>query len=285
MYDNYHKSNTEIQKVLLSLELTKDAKSVSRYNLEDFLKSIPFPDAIKVIRDTLITYNEDLNDQLERLQNLSAVSLGFGQNFEKMLQQAEIQDIANMLINSLKENGLEYDPVTQTFSHGTDGEGILILPPKRRLNSVIDLDFDNDYFYNHLRDEINSAYKYGLFTSVSLLCRKMIQELVFEILRLRYPPNNIGNLEIYYNQQDNRQHDFTLLIKNLEDRNSEFGIDKDMVSQFVSLVKPFRPRSNSIAHSIIKFADEHEILNYKISEMISLLLRLRDNLKHQSSTH
>jgi hypothetical protein len=113
----------------------------------------------------------------------------------------------------------------------------------------------------------------------------MIQELVVEILRLRYPPNNVGNLEIYYNQQENRQHDFTLLIKNLEDRNAEFGIDKDFVSQFVSLVKPFRPRSNSNAHSIIKFADEHEILNYKISEMISLLLKLRDRLKHQSSTH
>ncbi len=42
-----------------------------------------------------------------------------------------------------------------------------------------------------------------------------------------------------------------------------------VVSQFVSLVKPFRPRLNSNAHSIIKFADGQEILNYKISEMIS----------------
>lgn len=281
MYDTFYKNNIEIKNVLLSLQLTKDAKNVNGYNLEDFLKSLSFHDAIKVIRDILMTYNDDLNDQFEKFLSLSAVSLGFGQSFEKIMQESEIRQIVKRLINSLKENGLEYDFVTQTFSRNTNGEGILILLPRRQLNSLIDFQFEY-YFYDRLKDEINMAYKYGLFTSVSLLCRKMIQDLVYEILRLKYPANIQANLEIYYNQKENRQHDFTLLIKNLEDKKDEYGIDKDWISEFISLVKPFRPTSNSNAHSIIKFADEEEILEYKVPKMISLLIKLRDNLKRES---
>jgi hypothetical protein len=112
----------------------------------------------------------------------------------------------------------------------------------------------------------------------------MIQDLVYEILRLKYHANTQSNLEIYYSRNENRQHDFTLLIKNLEDKKDDYGIDKDIISEFVSLVKPFRPSSNSNAHSIIRFPDEQEIVSYKVPKMISLLLKLRDNLKRESST-
>jgi hypothetical protein len=281
MYDTFYKNNIEIKNVLLSLQLTKDAKNVNGYDLEDFLKSLSFHDAIKVIRDILMVYNDDLNDQFEKFLGLSAVSLGFGQSFEKIMQESEIRQTVKRLINSLKENGLEYDFPSQTFSRNTNGEGILILPPRRQLNSLIDFQFEY-YFYDRLKDEINMAYKYGLFNSVSLLCRKMIQDLVYEILRLKYPANIQTNLEMYYNQKENRQHDFTLLIKNLEDKKDEYGIDKDWISEFISLVKPFRPTSNSNAHSIIKFPDEEEILEYKVPKMISLLIKLRDNLKRES---
>ena len=177
---------------------------------------------IILVDDVGMAYNDDLNDQLEKLRNLSAISLDFGRSFEKMMQENQVRQIVNRLVNSLRENGLEYDHVTQTFSRSTDGEGILILPPTRQLNVLID--HFSDYFYDYRKDKINMAYKYGLFTSVSLLCRKMIQDLVYDILRLKYHANTQSNLEIYYNRKENRQHDFTLLIKNLEDKRMTMGL-------------------------------------------------------------
>ena len=102
---------------------------------------------------------------------------------------------------------------------------------------------------------------------------------MIEILRLKYPPNQPGNIEIYYYVKDQRFSDFTVLIKNLEDKKDDFGIDKEIISEFISLVKPFRPRANSNAHSIIITSNEEDVLTYNIQKMTALLLRLWNNLK------
>ena len=79
--------------------------------------------------------------------------------------------------------------------------------------------------------------------------------------------------------EDQRFNDFTVLIKNLEDKKDDFGVDKQIISEFISRVKPFRPRANSNAHSIIMISNEEDVLKYNIPIMTALLLKLWTNLK------
>jgi len=150
-------------------------------------------------------------------------------------------------------------------------------PIKSNYSNFIDLKF-NDFFHKKLKNEINSAFSYGLYTSTMLLSRKLIENLVIDVLRIKYPQNIPGNLEIYHNTKDGRFHDFTILLKNLEEKKDEFGIDKVIITEFISLIKPFRPRANADAHSIIMISDENEVMKYDITRMAALLLKLRDNI-------
>ena len=58
--------------------------------------------------------------------------------------------------------------------------------------------------------------------------------------------------------------------------------NSNIITEFISLVKPFRPRANATAHSIIIVSDEDKVLNCNIPKMTALLLKLWNNLKQSS---
>lgn len=150
---------------------------------------------------------------------------------------------------------------------------------KTKLPKLIDIDF-SDIFYNELKDEINEAYRMGLFTSVMLLSRKLFENLIIEILRIKYPSSVPGNLELYFIKNNKRFQDFTILLKNIEDRKGDFTVDEQIITEIISLIKPFRISANSNAHSIIIVSDEKAILDFQIPRISALLFRLHSNIKH-----
>jgi hypothetical protein len=107
----------------------------------------------------------------------------------------------------------------------------------------------------------------------------MIENLVIDVLRLKFPQSGTGNISLYFRVDGGgRFHDFTILLKNLEDKIDDFGVDKHIIQQLLPLVKVFRPQSNSNAHSIIIIGDEKALLAANIERMIALLLKLKQNL-------
>lgn len=157
-------------------------------------------------------------------------------------------------------------------------EAIPLVVPIRQVTKLIDMEFEN-VFYNKLRDEINDAYKMGLFTSVMLLSRKLFENLLIEILRIKYPPNQSDNLEIYFIKNEQRFQNFTVLLKNIEDKKSDFTVDEPLITEIISRIKPFRKGANSSAHSIIIVSDEKDILENDISQISALLLKLYLDIK------
>lgn len=182
------------------------------------------------------------------------------------------------LIEYLHDNGIIYNEEAKNFSL-TSGETISLIVPIRQSSNLIDLEF-NDVFYNELRSEINKAYQERLFTSVMLLSRKLFENLIIEILRMKYPPNKPSNLEIYYLVNDQKFQNFTILLKNIEERKSDFTVDEHLVTEIISLIKPFRKGANANAHSIIIVSDENDILEFGIPRISALLLRLYLNIKN-----
>lgn len=149
---------------------------------------------------------------------------------------------------------------------------------KRQLSKLIDIDF-SDIFYNELRDEINGAYQMGLFTSVMLLSRKLFENLIIEILRIKYPPNVPSNLELYFIKNEKRFQNFTILLKNIEDRKGDFTVDEHIITEIISLIKPFRKSANLNTHSIIIVSNEKGILDFQIPHISALLFKLLSNIK------
>lgn len=188
----------------------------------------------------------------------------FGQN---------VKDWRGDLIHFLKMCGVEYDLENKELVSVNDNLNMqnTIFNP-----NLLESKFD-DIFYKKICLEINTCFKLGLYTSSCILSRKLIENLIIDILRLKFPQNDT-NLPIYYRVGEGRFHDLTILIKQLEKKKYKFGIDIDHIEKFIELIKPFRPIANSNAHSIIILSEKSDIEKYQIEEMIGLLIRLKEKL-------
>ncbi len=185
-----------------------------------------------------------------------------------------VKDWQGNLFHYLSICGIEYDAEKRQLI--SKNEGLDIQKILTRSN-LIDIKFE-DFFYNKLTEEINKCYKLGAYTGSFVLARKLIENLLIDLLRRKYPPN-IQNLEIYFRPKDNRFHDLTILLKNLEDRKEEFSIDKEIIEEFLTLIKQFRPKANDNTHSIIIWGEKDSLDKLQIERMAGLLTRLLNNIK------
>ncbi len=136
-----------------------------------------------------------------------------------------------------------------------------------------------DYFYQKLESEINSCYTCGAYTAVLVLSRKLLENLVIDVLRKKYGQNTKRDVEMYFGTDEGRFHDFTFLLKNLDEQKNDFKIDKEIINQFLRLIKPFRKNANSKAHSIVHLIDKKEELKqFDVQKLASLLIRLYNNI-------
>lgn len=176
----------------------------------------------------------------------------------------------------LNKIGLTYDENNKILSR-IDGEKVQVWPSKR--NELITTRFDN-LFYDRLASEINFCYKCACFASVSVLARKMAENLVIEIIRSKYKNSKNKGLNQFWNKKKGRFHDFSYLIDILERLNGKntFGPEKDTIKQIITLVKPFRTNSSSTAHSLISNPTEDQVVRMKIPEIIALLHQVRVNI-------
>lgn len=223
-----------------------------------FLRSLPQHDALIIVQDFLD------DDSIQRLKFDNWNEFG---DFVKTWRPR--------LLDYLEKSGIKYNEETRTFY--TLKNKPMIISSFAGKDDFISSKFD-DIFYNDLKKEINNCYKAEFWTSAFILSRKMIENLVIDVLRLKFPQSGMGNLNLYYRPSDGRFHDFTVLLKNLEDKKDEYGVDKQIITEFISLVKPFRPQANSTAHSIIMECNEKKLVDAKVERMVEYLLKLKNNL-------
>ncbi len=184
-----------------------------------------------------------------------------------------VKDWHNNLIHYLDLCGIKYDAEKRQLISSNEDLDIKGIIAK---SNLIDIKFD-DIFYRNLNGEINKCYKIGAYTASFILSRKLIENLVIDILRKKFPPNK-SNLEIYHRPKEKRFHDLIILLKNLEKRKEEFGIDEEIINEFFKLIKPFRPTANSNAHSIIMWGDKESLDKLQVEKMAGLLIKILRSL-------
>lgn len=133
-----------------------------------------------------------------------------------------------------------------------------------------------DDFYKKLIEEINLAYKYQLPIALSVLIRKLFENLIIDILRKKY---GTSDLVLYYDKSSRRFQEFSALLKNFDAKKSDFHyISTQLDSKLISDINNFRETGNSGAHSLDASLTLETFKKDKINYLARLLLRLLQNI-------
>lgn len=143
------------------------------------------------------------------------------------------------------------------------------------LEKFIELANYPDDFYKKLIDEINFQYSSKHPMSLSILIRKLFENLIIDILRKKY---GTQELHQYYDTSKGRFHDFSLLLRNLDSKKSDFHhISANLDSAFISDLNKYRGYGNAGAHSIDvdlrieHFTNEKTDINHKVAFLVRIL--------------
>lgn len=142
-------------------------------------------------------------------------------------------------------------------------------------DKFIDLVKYPDDFYKALIEEINFQYMSKCAMSLSILIRKLIENLIIDILRKKY---GTAHIDFYYNPDRRRFHDFSVLLKNLNDRRNDFHhVTQSLDEAFIRELNEYRETGNSSAHSIDTninieiFKSKKDDINNKVKLLIRIL--------------
>jgi hypothetical protein len=151
-------------------------------------------------------------------------------------------------------------------------------PKKEKVLEVIRYDSANPFIRGHI-DEINRAYTKGCYTAVHVLARKIIENLIRELLSGRFPPEELENKELYYDIAQARFKDFNVILRNLYEKRNEFGPGKsDAVKRLYDLAKNFKGDANDATHSwYYLIQSKSEIDNLNIQTIIDLIAVLQES--------
>ena len=131
-----------------------------------------------------------------------------------------------------------------------------------------------DYFIRGHIKELNNAYNNACYTSAFILTRKIVENLLIDILRKKFPESK--NKELYYSILQNRFHDFGIIIENLYKKRNEFGIEGEkIIARINQLVKPFKNNINDKVHSWFHLVEKRsEFDDISIHQIIELIVKL-----------
>ena len=173
----------------------------------------------------------------------------------------------------------ELDPILSILGSKSADIGSLLLAVEiPTLDKFIKVTWLPDDFYVRLVEEINRIYVARIPMALWILIRKLLENLIIDILRKKY---STGNLSLYYDVSRGRFHDFSVLLVNLEGKKEDFRyITPNLDKSLIQKINKYRETGNSGAHSIDVNLSIDEIAKDKdnINYITQLLLRILQNI-------
>ena len=199
--------------------------------------------------------------------------------------QIDSQRALAMITRILNDIGIEEGelvkyPAVKTLLENEDLMDFSQLLPKISASPIKYLDISDvpDPFYRDLIDLINKCYSYGIYPAVLVFSRKLLENLLVDILRKKY---GMQNVELFFDTKRRRFRSFNELLKNFEERLDDFKlIIPHLDREFIRKINKFREAGNSSAHTLElniqrNWLDENrEDLNY----VVKTLIRLYNNI-------
>ena len=111
----------------------------------------------------------------------------------------------------------------------------------------LDIDPVPDSYYKDLIELINQFYSLEYYPVVPIFIRKLIENLLIDILRKRYGRSNPGK---FFNTAQRRFHNFSILLETLENNLTDFSTILFLNRDFIKQINKFRIQGNSSTHSL-----------------------------------
>ncbi len=133
----------------------------------------------------------------------------------------------------------------------------------------------DDYFKKEHIDELHRAYNNNCYTAVFILARKIIENLIIDILRKKYPEKKKENKELYFDINKRRFKDFGIILDNLYKKRNDFGTENRAVERLYTLAKKLKDNSNHKTHSWYHLVKRKiEIEDLDINQIINIIKKL-----------
>jgi hypothetical protein len=137
----------------------------------------------------------------------------------------------------------------------------------------------NDSFRKAHIEEVNRAYTFKCYTSAFILCRKIIENLLTDIIRRKFPQNRIENIELYFDTARGRTRDFSEILSNLRKKVDSFGPDKTMLERVISRSEQFKDDANDKVHSWYHVVrNRRELDDTNVQDIIDMIIKLEQHL-------
>jgi hypothetical protein len=151
-------------------------------------------------------------------------------------------------------------------------------PKKQAEKKIVEfLTFEStDHFIvGHIK-ELNKAFTYGCYTACYILARKIIENLIIDILQKAYPQSEgLANKELYWDTTKKRYKDFSVILKNLFEKRHDFGTKNKAIERLYQLSKEFKDEANNKAHSWFHLVSKpKELEDLQLQDMLELIKKI-----------
>lgn len=141
-------------------------------------------------------------------------------------------------------------------------------------------DFSDSPFAD-LRREIEECYHAGAHTAVVVLSRKLIENLLIELLRMQYGLETDADRELFYDTDRKRFQPLAVLIENFENNLHDFRPFSEKIDEgTVQKLNDIRETGNAGAHSVETGMSSDELATFRgdMNEVIEDLDKVRQKL-------
>lgn len=145
---------------------------------------------------------------------------------------------------------------------------------EKKIQALIDYETTEHFKKGHIH-ELNKAYTFGCNTSVFILARKIVENLIIDILKKKYPEKVKKNKELYFDTAQGRLKNFEAILKNLKDKKGDFGSENKAVERLCDLAKVLKDDANNKTHSWYHLVEnKKEIENLNLKAIIEIIKKL-----------
>jgi hypothetical protein len=150
---------------------------------------------------------------------------------------------------------------------------IMIEKQRKRLIKIANYETDDKLLKAHI-DEINKTYNYGCYTACFVLCRKVLENLLLNILKMKYPGKYKTHREKYWDFNKNRPLEFSKLINSLRENKNDFIPENKLIERICTLVEKFKETADEMTHSLYHIASKKEIDEMNFQRILDLIREL-----------
>jgi hypothetical protein len=215
----------------------------------------------KTVRNRLSTLHQKYSGlTMNQVAQIFALENGF--SVRSKLSRDERATFPNLEIQK---------PITIVKKSKTSGEKVI-------LKQFIKYQTTDTFIEGHI-DETNRSYTYGCYTACFILCRKIIENMLTDVIRKKYPQNSLQNLEMFYDTSRNRTRDFSEIISTLRRHSNDFGPDRTLLERILTRAEQLKDEANNKTHSwfhIVKTPKELQEMH--VQDILDMIVKLEKNL-------